>query len=217
MTSVEKLPLEGTPAEALRIYFSRLQTFGQTALYSASILALVACPLMARSAQQRLVFLLAVLATFLLAYGLPRFVKTIRTGPTESLDNLRTAADITFTYGLLNQFALTRTSERVAPMQKEALDCLSRFPDEVRIEKTYSTVRNSAHETLLIIQERLLRRDKPITAALTTTIVLKDENLNDSEYLSIVRLISGFGLALSPDKTSIVRLNSLPDGFSVRG
>jgi hypothetical protein len=216
MTPVEKLPLEGTPEEAFRIYFSRLQTFGQVALYSGCTLALVACPLMARSAQQRLVVVSAVLSTFLLVYGFPRFIRAIRIGPTAPLDAFRIAADVTFTYGLLNEFAFNRASERVAPMQKAALDSVSRFPGEVSIEKTYSTTRNGAHETLLIIQERLMRRDKPITATLTTMIVVKDENLDDIEHLSIMRMISGFGLAFAPDKTTIRRSNSLPEGFSGR-
>jgi hypothetical protein len=216
MTSAEKLPLEGTPAEAAQIYFSRLQTFGQVALYTGSILALVACPLIARSGQQRLLFVLSVLSTFLLAYGLPRFIRTIQSAPAEPLDAIRIAADVTFTYGMLNQFALDRTSERVANLQKAALDCVNRFPGEVGIEKTYSTIRNRAHETLLIIQERLMRRDRQITATLTTTIVVKDKNLNDNEYLSIVKMISGFGLAFAPDKTTILRSNSLPGGFSGR-
>jgi len=111
MTPIEKLPLEETPAEALHIYFSRLQTFGQVALYSGSILALVACPLMARSTQQRLVFVLAVMATFLLAYGFPRFIRTIQTEPGRPLDPFRIAADVALTYRLLNQFALNGTSE----------------------------------------------------------------------------------------------------------
>jgi hypothetical protein len=211
MTSAEKLPFDGTPAEAFRVYFSRLQTFGQVALYSGCTLALVACPLLARSAQQRLIFVLVVLSTFLLAYGLPRFIRRIQTSPPEPPDAFQVAADVTFTYALLNQFALDRTSERVAPMQKAALEYVSQFPGEVRIEKTYATALSQEHETLLIIQERLMRKDKPLTAALTTMITVKNESLDENGCLSIVKMISGFGLAFAPDKITIRRSNSLPE------
>jgi hypothetical protein len=219
VTPTEKLPTEGTLSEALHIYSSRLRIFAEVALYTGSILGLIAYPLIARTAQQKAYFFLALLCAFVLFYGLPGFVRTISSAicprPVPQLDATQIAVDAIFTYELLSQFVSNRTSDRVALMQRTALELVGRFPGEVRLEKTYSIAHDRTRGSLLIIQERLIRLDQPIPDTLLTAMIRIDcKHLDDDQILSIVRMISGFGLAFPPDKVTIKRSVSIPEGFA---
>jgi len=213
MTPTDKLPLEGTLIEALKVYFSRLRSFGEVALYAGGILALVAYPLMVHSTPAKALYFLCLASAFVIFHGLPNVISRIRQRVSaspkanEEIDAARLVADVAITYGMLQEYVLTGASERLDPIQKEVLRLVDKFPGQVRVEKRYSVAagRGDDHAGVLVVRERLMRDDRPLTDWLTTVVRVKSGALDSESSLRIVQRISSLGVLLPPDKTTITR------------